>query len=385
MKDYSDTTSRDYSDTTSRIEDAISNFNNNFQYTLTQDGLESTRDYLSTENSFSQIEFDDIMINSLARDVGTMTNKVSNIFNDNQNDIIEKTLDKVTKKRTKELSQDVENEMRLSEISTYYKKQYQMKKHILMEVAIITIIIYALFVLKAKSILPDSIFKIFLVLILFVFIFFRLSYQIISYRFRDAYNFDEYNFSPPTNGQLVMNNSSKDKPNDNEVSIDEKVNLCDNQIIHDTSTVESDTTKLDTMKSDTINSDIYWRDYRKEYCGQAKLPDDGINNHMSCLNNVNILNDTMMCDISSESSDKIFSWEYCPYTKSNNIRLIPVDSNQEDISPKKYTKPNYCREPRNGEKIEINNIYNQPYDERIYGLCTQICNNKKLKSNCYLR
>lgn len=98
---------------------------------------------------------------------------------------------------TRKAKDERNSKVRHSEIATYYRKQFQMKKRIIAETAFVFFIIYVLYMLRSKDILPAELFNVFVVLILFVFIFFRLSWSIIDYSLRDNKYFDKYNWGTP--------------------------------------------------------------------------------------------------------------------------------------------------------------------------------------------
>ena len=99
---------------------------------------------------------------------------------------------------TKVLAQQREDLTRHAEINTYYRKQFQMKKRIIGETALVFIIIYILYVLRSQGILPAALFQTFIVIILFVFIIFRLSYNLLDYFSRDNKYFEQYDWGAPS-------------------------------------------------------------------------------------------------------------------------------------------------------------------------------------------
>lgn len=104
---------------------------------------------------------------------------------------------------TKVLAQQRKDLTRHAEINTYYRKQFQMKKRIIGETALVFIIIYVLYVLRSQGILPVAMFQTFVVIILFVFLIFRLSYNLIDYWSRDTKYFDEYDWAGVTDTSYV--------------------------------------------------------------------------------------------------------------------------------------------------------------------------------------
>lgn len=83
---------------------------------------------------------------------------------------------------------------RLGEVQTYYKMYYGAKKQIIFETVLVLLLVVVLYTLKRNGLMPDELFRLFLVITLFVYIFFRLSWQIVDFVSRDKRYFDKYDF-----------------------------------------------------------------------------------------------------------------------------------------------------------------------------------------------
>ena len=83
---------------------------------------------------------------------------------------------------------------RLGEVQTYYKMYYGAKKQIIFETVLVLLLVVVLYVLNRNGVMPDELFRLFLVITLFVYIFFRLSWQIVDFVSRDKRYFDKYDF-----------------------------------------------------------------------------------------------------------------------------------------------------------------------------------------------